>query len=51
MAIEPGQGSQLDEEVDGRSKKNSHLWVEMLVPEGFSMGSGGKGRMQENEKR
>jgi hypothetical protein len=50
MAIKSGQSLRLDEEVDGCSKTNSPLEVERLWQEGISMGSRGKGRIQENEK-
>ena len=50
MAIKPGRSSQLDVEVDGFSKMNSPLGVEMLLQESFSMGSGGKGRRKETKR-
>ena len=49
MVIKPGSSSWLDEEV-GDGSENSPLKVESCGKDGCSMGSGGKGRIKENEK-
>ena len=49
MDIKPGPSSCLDEE-DDNGLENSPFRVESCGKDGYSMGSGGKGRIKENEK-
>ena len=50
MAIKTGSSSWLDEE-DGAGSENSPIGVESCGKDSCSMGSGGKGRRKEKEKR
>lgn len=49
MDIKPEPSSCLDEE-DDNSSENSPFRVESCGKDGYSMGSGGNGRIKENEK-
>ena len=50
MAIKPGSSSWLDEE-HGDGSENSPIGVESCGKDSCSMGSGGRGRIKENEKK